>query len=454
MPNYWALASNPKYYRIEDAIKELDQDTWVTKGSKISKGDRVIIWKTQGDSNNRGIICLGEVISDVEIDNDKKNPYWINSDMANEESERVLVHYVHAPNLPLWMGERVDKLLQNLNVAKAAGGAVFKISPRQWDLILDAVGGWPVDNPSYWWVNHAQRFKLEIDGGYIWSPKTKINGASNQTYTNLIKTKPGDIVISHAKTEIRAIGVVTACYKEQKRPSGSTRANIGWVVPIKWFMLDKPISPKLYMSRIAPLLPGQNSPLQKDGSGNQNCYLSSIPDKLGKLIVGLTEYKGSLYPEIIDDIINESQADQEEEYIRSQTIDETEKDQLIKARKGQGKFRLNVEKIENKCRITNISNKNFLIASHIKPWKDCDNSERLDGNNGLLLSPHTDKLFDQGWISFTDSGDILCVDVNVVEVMKAWGLNAKMNVGSFSRSQCKYLSYHRKAIYGKKNKLK
>ena len=65
MPNYWALAANPKNYRIEDAINELDQDTWVTKGSNIKKGDLVIIWKTKGTSKNRGIISLGEVISDV-----------------------------------------------------------------------------------------------------------------------------------------------------------------------------------------------------------------------------------------------------------------------------------------------------------------------------------------------------------------------------------------------------
>jgi len=63
MPNYWALAANPNNYRIEDAVKELDQDTWVTKGSKISQGDRVIIWKTKAGSKNRGIISLGEVIS-------------------------------------------------------------------------------------------------------------------------------------------------------------------------------------------------------------------------------------------------------------------------------------------------------------------------------------------------------------------------------------------------------
>jgi len=90
------------------------------------------------------------------------------------------------------------------------------------------------------------------------------------------------------------------------------------------------------------------------------------------------------------------------EQINNAEIESTEKDQLIKARKGQGKFRQNVERIEKKCRVTGVVEKNMLIASHIKPWKLSSNIERLDGNNGLLLSPHIDKLFDLGWISFSD----------------------------------------------------
>jgi hypothetical protein len=70
------------------------------------------------------------------------------------------------------------------------------------------------------------------------------------------------------------------------------------------------------------------------------------------------------------------------------------------------------------------------------------------------LSPHVDKLFDGGWITFRDSGDILCAENIVQGVMKQWGLNPEMNVGSFSKAQCKYLEYHRKNIFAKRNKLK
>jgi len=62
-------------------------------------------------------------------------------------------------------------------------------------------------------------------------------------------------------------------------------------------------------------------------------------------------------------------------------------------------FRHRVAELEPACRVTVLERQQFLVASHIKPWRNCDNSERLSGANGLLLSPHVDKLFDRHWIS-------------------------------------------------------
>ena len=60
-----------------------------------------------------------------------------------------------------------------------------------------------------------------------------------------------------------------------------------------------------------------------------------------------------------------------------------------------------------KCIITGIDDENLLIASHIKPWVLSDNQERLNVDNGLLLSPLYDKLFDLGFISFDENMHIL-----------------------------------------------
>ena len=82
----------------------------------------------------------------------------------------------------------------------------------------------------------------------------------------------------------------------------------------------------------------------------------------------------------------------------------SEKTTLVNARIGQGQFRKNVIDLWDngeKCAVTFVDIKEILIASHIKAWRDCENtSERLDGANGILLCSHIDKLFDRHLITF------------------------------------------------------
>lgn len=305
---------------------------------------------------------------------------------------------------------------------------------------------------SYWWVNHKQTYSSEIEGGYIWSPKENSNGAKNQTYINLTLTKPGDIVFSYADRKIKAVGIVASSYREQPKPSefgksGDSWANIGWAVPIDWEILSLPVIPKDQIEKIAPLLPEKNSPLQKNGNGNQSCYLASIQDELGELLIGLAKPNNFDVFSCVDKDVEQIEEQEAIAAIKDADIESTEKDQLIKARKGQGKFRHNVEKIEEKCRVTGVTNKNMLIASHIKPWRQSDNIERLDGNNGLLLSPHIDKLFDQGWITFSDTGDLICSSQHMSKVLRQWRIELPLNVGAFTKGQCEYLNYHRSKIY-------
>ncbi len=92
----------------------------------------------------------------------------------------------------------------------------------------------------------------------------------------------------------------------------------------------------------------------------------------------------------------------------------TEKRQIILARRGQGKFRERVSRIEHACRITGVNRPEHLIASHCKPWRDCEShDERLDGENGLLLTPTVDHL----------------------------------HVGGFTEGQRAYLEFHREAVF-------
>lgn len=89
--------------------------------------------------------------------------------------------------------------------------------------------------------------------------------------------------------------------------------------------------------------------------------------------------------------------------IEASNLSATEKEALIKARVGQGYFRQQLMARWNGCSVTKVTNPALLIASHIKPWRSCESKEeRLSPDNGLLLTPNLDNLFDQGLISFDE----------------------------------------------------
>ena len=120
-----------------------------------------------------------------------------------------------------------------------------------------------------------------------------------------------------------------------------------------------------------------------------------------------------------------------------------ERHQIVKSRRGQGVFRDNVESREPKCRITGVSNPRYLRASHIKPWRKSSDIEKIDGNNGLMLAPHIDFLFDRGFVSFEDDGTLI-VSVQIEDgALESWGIPSVVNVGMFSPEQAVYLKFHR-----------
>jgi len=306
---------------------------------------------------------------------------------------------------------------------------------------------------SFWWVNHKQTFDAEVEGGYIWSPKKNKNGHSNQTYENLTRVKRGDVVISYADQIIQAIGIATAIAIEQGKPKEfghivgeNWSEHEGWLVSVEWTMLPHPLSPKSHIEQIAPLLPSKYSPLKANGKGNQGCYLAGISNELGERIVSLAGHKAVEAIDRGQELSEQLEDGLVEKTIRDSDRNLTEVEQLIRARQGQGVFRQRVMAVEARCRVTGVADERFLIASHIKPWRKSDPQERLDGENGLMLAPHIDKLFDNGWVSFTDGGDLLVTD-EAVAVLEAWSVSLALNVGPFTAKQCRYLSYHRQQVF-------
>jgi HNH endonuclease len=127
----------------------------------------------------------------------------------------------------------------------------------------------------------------------------------------------------------------------------------------------------------------------------------------------------------------------------------TMKKQLIDARRGQGNFREKVRAQEPFCRVTHVSAPEHLRASHMKPWRECSDAERLDANNGLMLAPHIDHLFDQGYITFGSDGSLMTSDKLDHAVMDSWNLAMGSDPKPLSPLQEHYMSFHRTKVFGK-----
>ena len=123
---------------------------------------------------------------------------------------------------------------------------------------------------------------------------------------------------------------------------------------------------------------------------------------------------------------------------------ETERNGLVTSRVGQGAYRKSIlHRWRFKCAVTNYEKKEILIASHIVPWKDATNDERLDVDNGILLSPTYDALFDQHLISFENNGKIILSDTLQQSKMDLIGVTGKERIQSLSSGNISYLERHR-----------
>ena len=123
---------------------------------------------------------------------------------------------------------------------------------------------------------------------------------------------------------------------------------------------------------------------------------------------------------------------------------ETERKGLVTSRIGQGAYRKGlIHRWEYQCAVTGFSKLDVLIASHILPWSEADNNQRLDIDNGILLSPTFDALFDRHLISFENSGKIILADKIGLDAFKRIGVKGDEKIKNFNPFNFDYLEKHR-----------
>lgn len=304
----------------------------------------------------------------------------------------------------------------------------------------------------YWWVNQNATYKFEVPGGFLWSPLTKSNGQRNYYYDTMAELQPGDIVFSFSDTYIKAIGVVqrpaVMAPKPDFRTAGSNWSDTGWFVEVEFALITNPFQPRDFMDVIQPLLASKYAPLRANGDGLQNLYLTEISTELGVLLTALSHASLPTLEAQLSPVETSTDDAAIESEIQAKHLDgDLEGIQLVKARRGQGIFKANVRMIEKACRVTGVTEVKHLRASHIKPWSVSSNHEKLDGFNGLLLSPHVDHLFDRGFISFSDRGNVLVSRELKANVLQKWSIDPRVDVGAFQRHQREYLNFHRDVVF-------
>lgn len=306
----------------------------------------------------------------------------------------------------------------------------------------------------YWWVNQNLTYKHEVHGSYLWSPKRTADNRRNTFYDNMQLVEPGDVVFSFADTYIKAIGVADGRHVSAAKPAefgdaGNAWESEGWFVPVSFQRLRYPIRPKDFMPELSPYLPARYSPLQPNGNGNQGVYLAALSEPLARALIGLLGPEAKTILAQAGKVGQFSDSASIAKVLTDGQLSLTQRSQVIQARIGQGIFRSRVAEVEPSCRVTGIQDERFLVASHIKPWSESSNLERLDGHNGLLLTPNIDRLFDRGYLTFEDDGLVRISQLLPEQVRVAWLQQTAGQARHFTQDQRPYMEYHRDVVFQK-----
>jgi hypothetical protein len=308
----------------------------------------------------------------------------------------------------------------------------------------------------FWWVNHPHTHRWEIDGAYLWFPKRnpKSKGQS-ESHQNMRRMLPGDVVFSCEGTAIGAVGMVLAAVREASRPpefgwaADPGQGTSGWLVPVRFMALENPLRLAEHAGQLSKELPAKQAPIRPSGACNPNVLLAAVPVSMAAIMRQLLAGQMQQIVEAISQAAGVSLAqDIAEQAIQQRTdIGPAQKTRLSKARDGQGVYRENLESVEHACRVTGVLDRRHLRAVHIKPWHECDDGDKLNGCNGLLLSPHLAHLFTRGYISFEDNGDLLVSRELNPAVLENWRIQLTHNAGTFNAEQCRFLEFHRREVF-------
>ena len=305
---------------------------------------------------------------------------------------------------------------------------------------------------NYYWVYQNKTFEYEREGEYLWAPKKTKNGKQTQHHwTRMKEVKKGDIIFHSLNRQIVCISIAKDKCIESNRPDkfDDTWEREGWLLKTDYYELKPYFDYSRYADNIYDLQPEKYGPLDKNGRGNMG-YLFQANEEVADYLISLIKKEQT--DEDIINLLNGLETNSKKSISKKiennipNNIETTERDQIVKSRIGQGSFRKKLEANGSSCKICGLNKNKLLIASHIKPWSESADEERLDENNGFLFCPNHDALFDKGYISFDNKGRIIISSELNESIYNSLNIDNDLQI-DINKENIKYLEWHRENIF-------
>lgn len=296
---------------------------------------------------------------------------------------------------------------------------------------------------AFYWVNCGTYYNEIAENKFLWCPAYTPGGVVPVGWKIITEVKKGDVIFCHRHGDILSIAIALIDAYPSERPinrDDNGGVNVGYKIDVDFEEFELPVSTEEFKEQFISLYNNRCNPkvftVKKQAAQH---YMAFIPDGAGALILDCLGDASIRIHEKLE-LLNASN--------HISKSKPTFKQALIKARVGQGQFRNAVLNLwESTCPITKINKPELLVASHIVSWQLSNNEEKLDQFNGFPLSPDVDKLFDKGFISFSDAGEIIQhQSIKDTDILHKLGID-KANKIDLKEGNIPYLKRHRE-IYG------
>lgn len=283
---------------------------------------------------------------------------------------------------------------------------------------------------SFYWVNLGGTHNEVKDNLFLWAPYDEQRRLKH--WDVVAQVKEGDIIFCAYGSYVYHVAIAQAdAFKAERPATRKKQGGYGYQVNIAF----EPNAHPVLKSQLAPdFLSRFNESCSTKvftHKGVAQFYMSRLSTEAGLFLLDSVGLSG--------DPIHTVQE------LSQQSAAVTEREALILARIGQGQFRQDLlARWNGGCALTGLKNQSLLVASHIVPWADATNAERLTADNGLPLVVHIDCLFDRGLISFGDDGTLLLSDSLGDNERKVFNFARYKGINGLTDGNRHFLRRHRK----------